>query len=79
MFRVIFFILISRIDHLEKVRRWKLFVVTDHHDLTGARDNAKRILWRNLTCFVDHEDAEVNPTRRKKLSYRKRAHKENWL
>ena len=78
-FRFFFVVLVACVDHFEKVSRRKLFVIADHDDLVGPRDNSKCILGRNLTCFVDHQNAEVKSTRREKLSYGKRAHKENRL
>lgn|SRR4029450_4019393 len=74
-FELILGIVISSIDHLEKVSWWKLLVVADNNDLFGARDNAQRILRSNLTRFVNDKEVEANSGRCKELSYRQWTHK----
>src|SRR5262249_512757 len=78
-FRIILAVVIPSIDQLEKISRRKLFVVTDNYNLFGARDNAKRILRRNLTSLVHDKEIETDPSRCKELSHRQGAQKEDRL
>src|SRR5215831_3713445 len=68
--RVFLTVIISSVDHLEKVSRRKLLVVTDNNNLFGPCDNAKRVLRGNLT----DEYIENKSTGREKLGYRQWAH-----
>src|SRR5262249_37599936 len=76
---VLFIKLITSINDLEEVRRWKLLVITNDDDLLGAREQSKRIPWRNLTCLIDYKQIKGNSTGRKKLCNRQGTHKKDRL
>src|SRR6516225_3496054 len=78
-FKVILAVVISSVDHLEKVGRRQLLVVTDNDNLFGPRDNPKRILRGDLAGLVDDKEVETKPTGLKELSYRQWAHEEHRL
>src|SRR5437016_5726258 len=61
-------IISARVDHLEKICRWKLLVIADHNELLCSRYRSQRILWRDLACFVDYENIKGQFAGSQKLS-----------
>ena len=49
-------------------------MIADDYNLSGARDNSERILWRDLASLINDEKIEAKPSGLNKLGYGKRAH-----
>jgi hypothetical protein len=76
---IVLTVIISGVDHFEKIGRRKLLVVADNNDLFCARDDPERILRRDLTGFIDDKQVETKQAPWKELSYRQGTHQEHRL
>ncbi len=69
---------ISR-DAVEEARWWKLLIVTNDDRLAAADDRSERLYRLHLARFIEHDDVELDASRRKVGGNRHRAHHENRL